>query len=109
MTKNSKLDSYLGFAAKARKLCAGYNTCIYQIEKIKLLIITEEISENSRKKLIALAEKNKVEYRIYGDARQIAHMTGNDGKSIFGITDPGFAKVILEEIDKGKAPDKEVF
>ena len=104
-----KIYSYLGFAARARKLCSGYNTCIYQMAKLKLLIITEGISEISKKKLISLAERNNVEYRIYGDADEISHITGNYGKGVFGILDPGFAKSILDEIDREKASDREVF
>lgn len=82
---------------------------MYQMAKIKLLIITEGISDNSKKKLISQAEKRNVEYRIYGNADEISHVTGNDGKGVFGILDPGFAKVITEEIDKEKAVDEEVF
>ena len=47
--------------------------------------------------------------RIYGDADEISHITGNYGKGVFGILDPGFAKSILDEIDREKASDREVF
>lgn len=50
-----------------------------------------------------------MEYRIYGDADEISHITGNYGKGVFGILDPGFAKSILDEIDREKASDREVF
>ncbi len=64
----NKVLSYLGFAAKARKLVTGYNTCIYMMEKkkIRLLILAEDLSENSVKKMVSAAEKHKVPCRIYG-------------------------------------------
>lgn len=106
---NKKIGSYLGFAARARKLCSGYNTCIYQMAKLRLLIITEGISENSKKKLISLAEKNNVKYRIYGNAEELSRFTGNPGKGIFGILDPGLAKAVMMEIDMEQGTDRRCF
>ena len=97
----NKVFSYMGFAAKARKLVTGYNTCVYMMEKrkIRLLIITEDLSENSVKKMLSAAEKHKVPYRRFGDREQLSKITGNVDKGIYGITDDNFAKVISEGID----------
>ena len=64
----NKVLSYFGFAAKARQLVTGYNTCIYMMEKrkIRLLILTEDLAENSVKKMISAAEKHRVPYKVYG-------------------------------------------
>ena len=97
----NKVASYLGFAAKARKLATGYNTCIYMMEKkrIRLLILTEDLSENSVKKMTAAAEKHRVPCKIYGSREQLSNITGNVDKGIYGVTDDNFAKVISEGID----------
>ena len=97
----NKVLSYLGFAAKARKLVTGYNTCIYMMEKkkIRLLILAEDLSENSVKNMVCAAEKHKVPCKIYGAGAQLSKITGNAGKGIFGITDENFAKVISDGID----------
>ena len=97
----NKVLSYLGFAAKARKLVTGYNTCIYMMEKkkIRLLILAEDLSENSVKKMASAAEKHNVPCKIYGAGEQLSKITGNAGKGIFGITDKNFAKVISDGID----------
>ncbi len=97
----NKVLSYLGFAAKARKLVTGYNTCIYMMEKkkIRLLILAEDLSENSVKKMASAAEKYNVPCKIYGAGEQLSKITGNAGKGIFGITDENFAKVISDGID----------
>lgn len=106
-----KLLSYMGFAAKARKIVNGYNTCVFTMEKrrVKLLIIASDLAENSKKKMISAAGKNNVEYRVFGDSEEMSRMTGTAGKGIFGITDENFANVILKEIDHIEALEREVF
>ena len=106
-----KMLSYMGFAAKARKIVNGYNTCVFMMEKrrIRLLIIAEDLAENSKKKMISAANKLNVEYRIFGDSDEMSHMTGTEGKGIFGITDENFANVISKEIDNIQSLDREVF
>ncbi|MBR5229938.1 MAG: ribosomal L7Ae/L30e/S12e/Gadd45 family protein [Firmicutes bacterium] len=106
-----KMLSYMGFAAKARKIVNGYNTCIFTMEKgrVRLLIIAEDLAENSKKKMTQAAERLGVKYRIYGDADEMSHMTGTEGKGIFGITDENFADVISKEIDNIQLLDREVF
>lgn len=106
----SKVESYMGFAAKARKLSTGYNTCLFMMEKrkLRLLILAEDLSENSKEKMINAAKQYKLPYRVYGSIDELSHMTGTEGKGIFGLTDENFAKVILSEIDR-QSLEKEVF
>ncbi len=106
----SKVESYMGFAAKARKLATGYNTCLFMMEKkkLRLLILAEDLSENSKEKMINAAKQYKLPYRVYGEIEDLSHMTGTEGKGIFGLTDDNFAKVILSEIDR-QSLEEEVF
>ena len=64
----SKVMSYLGFAAKAGKIVNGYNTCMFMMEKkkVKLVILANDLAENSIKKMISLAGRYRVPYRIFG-------------------------------------------
>ena len=98
---SKKLASYLGFASKAGKISAGTNTCIFTMQKGKarLLIIAEDLAENGREKLIFSADQNGVEYRVFGQAEDLAHYTGKYGAGVFAVTDDNFAKVIVETID----------
>lgn len=100
---DSKLYTYLGFAKKSGNLVMGYNTCVFTMKKrkIKFLIIAQDISENSEKKIEKEAKKNQVPYRIYGSSEALSHAAGTSGRSIFGITDKNFAEVIMKEIDQG--------
>lgn len=80
----------------------GYNTCVFAMNKgkIKLLIVAEDISENTGKKIEKEAKKHQVTCRVYGNSDDLSEMAGTGGRSIFGITDQNFAEVILKEIDK---------
>ncbi len=93
-----KVKSYLGFARKAGKLCAGYNTCIYRMKDISLLILAEEVSDNSRDKLISAAEKAGAAHIVYGHGDELSAACGMEGRNIFGVEDKGLAEAILREI-----------
>lgn len=106
-----KTHSYLGFARKSGNLLSGGNTCLIAGAKgrLKLLIIAEDASENSREKVIRLAKKTKTAYRIYGRTDDLSHATGMQGRSIFGVTDSNLADTIMDAIDKEQRREKEVF
>lgn len=108
--KRSKLESYMGFAARARKLFTGYNTCVFMAEKrrLRVLILAEDLSENSKEKMIKAAKQYRVPYRIYGSMEALSHATGTEGKGIFGIADENLANAILSDIDR-QSSEKEVF
>lgn len=97
-----KVDSYLGFAAKSRSLISGYYTCLHSIKqkKLKLLILSEDLSENTTNKMIKLSEENGIPSRIYGKSVELSKATGNRERGVFGITDKNFADIILKEIDE---------
>ncbi len=109
MVRN-KVESYLGFAARSRNIITGYNTCAMMMErrKVKLLILSEDLAENTIKKMIAACNKNRIEYRIFGNSDDLSHITGKSGKGIFGITDQHFAEIISKEIDLIQS-EREVF
>jgi ribosomal protein L7Ae-like RNA K-turn-binding protein len=96
-----KIETYLGFAKKSGNLLAGYNTCVSAMNKgkIKLLIICEDVAENSMEKITSLAKAKHTKYRIYGHSDVLGLATGSPGRAIFGITDAGFAKTIADEIE----------
>ena len=92
----------MGFARKSGNMIMGSGTCMTYMpkKKVKLLIITEDTAQNSKEKLINVAEKNNVTYRVYGDSEELSHIVGNPGRTVFGNTDENFADTILKEIDK---------
>lgn len=98
---SKKLAGYFGFAAKARKLQTGYNTCLLLMEKRKvcLLVVCEDASDNTKEKLCHKAEMTQTECRIFGSSEELSHITGRRGNMVFAVTDRNFANVIKQEID----------
>ncbi|MDY2960638.1 MAG: L7Ae/L30e/S12e/Gadd45 family ribosomal protein [Hornefia sp.] len=107
---SSKLSGYLGFAAKSRGLQTGYNTNLLLIEKrrVKLLIVAEDASQNTKKKMTQKCKANETEYRIFGTKEDLSKITGRYESSTFAITDDNFSKVIKDEIDRIQS-EREVF
>ena len=95
-----KMLTYIGFAKKAGKLVAGSNACRFAMKKgrLKLLIIAEDASENTKNKMAGEAGSQGLPYKVYGYSDELSHTAGISGRMVFGITDDNFAKVITEQI-----------
>lgn len=97
----SKVLSLMGFARKSGNLVSGVNTCTYNLNrgKVKLMILAEDISAGSEKKIMKEIRKTCVNYVKYGSIDELSHSTGKAG-SVFGILDDNFSQSILKEIDQ---------
>lgn len=100
----SKTLRYLGFARKAGSLVSGVNTCTYTMRKGRaaLVILAEDISENSEDKIMKEIRKSDTAFVKYGKKADLSHAAGQAERSVFAITDNQFAKTILNEIMREK-------
>lgn len=98
----SKVTSLLGFASRAGALVAGAEKCLAELRRgrLELLIITEEVGDKSRKRLLQKCNSYSVECREFGSAEEMSHITGKEGRGVFGIIESGFADDIRREIDR---------
>lgn len=99
---SNKTLTYLGFAARARRLQCGYNTVLQLIarRRAKLVIVASDTGENTKKKILQKCRSAGVRSRIWGTASELSHAAGKDDKGVFAVTDEHFAEVITEEIDR---------
>ena len=99
---SSKAHSLLGFAARARKIVSGADTCSINMKKgsAKLLIIAGDAAENTKDKLTGEAERFGVPCKIYGESDRLSQVTGKSGRTVFAVIDDHFAQCILSEIEK---------
>ncbi|NLD19957.1 MAG: 50S ribosomal protein L7ae [Clostridiales bacterium] len=97
-----KVISYLGFAKKSGNLLSGVNTCTFAMikGKVRLVILAEDISENSQKKILKEIRKHDVPYVKYGMSEELSHAIGAEGRSVFALCDDNFSNVILKEINE---------
>lgn len=93
---NDKLLGLLGLAARARKIITGEQLVIKEIRsgKAKLVLIANDASHNSRKKIEDKCKYYNVEYYFFGDRYQLGHAIGKETRIAIAILDSGFAKKI---------------
>ncbi len=98
---NSKALTLMGFAKKSGNLVSGVNTCSFNLSrgKVRLMILAEDISQGSEKKIMKEIRKAGVDYIKFGTIDEMSHVTGTSGRSVFGILDRNFAEAILKEIE----------
>ncbi|HYE12170.1 MAG TPA: ribosomal L7Ae/L30e/S12e/Gadd45 family protein [Patescibacteria group bacterium] len=93
----NKIYSMLGLASKAGKLFSGEDVVRNAIRynKIKLLIISQDASENTKKRFVNAAEYYKVPMKIWGDKEQLGSSIGKSNRSVVGIGDENFTNSIV--------------
>lgn len=96
----NKLHSMLGLGKKAGYIVLGETGCVQSIkkEKSKLIILSQDASENTKDKIISLCEKHKIPYEIISEKQELGYAVGKNLSSILSVTDTKFAEVIANII-----------
>jgi len=103
MMENDKLLSMLGMARKAGKTALGADDILSQINKRKccFVLISEDLSENSKKKIVNACEYNKIEYiNTTYSKEKMGKAVGLIEVSAAGFTEKGFAQAAKKLIDR---------
>ncbi len=92
----NKIYGLLGLCTRAGKISFGTEAVLEKISKrkVKLLIIAEDTSEKSKKKILDIAQKNNVPYIIFGTIFDNSKAIGKVNKAIIAIEDKNFAEAI---------------
>ena len=93
---DAKALRLVGMANRAGQVTAGMNAVVRDLNqgKIRLLIVADDIGENSLKKIEHAAENQEVPLIILGTSQSLGTYTGAEKRSIVGIKDSNFAQVI---------------
>ncbi len=100
--ENNKFLSLLGLCQRAGKLVSGELPCEKAIKsgKVKLLIISEDASDNTKKKFSNTALQNNVEFICTENKESIGRAIGKDLRSTAAIVDEGFARQLKKLYEK---------
>jgi ribosomal protein L7Ae-like RNA K-turn-binding protein len=94
-----KILTLLQFARKAGKIAHGFESCKKNMSsgKIKLLLLTNDISDNSRTKIIKFMEDQEINIpvRNYSTQHELSDALGLPWTAIIGVLDNLFAGKIL--------------
>jgi ribosomal protein L7Ae-like RNA K-turn-binding protein len=86
----------LGLASKAGRLVSGEDVVRNAVRqnKVKLMIVSEDASDNTKKRFLNAAEFYKVPVVIWGHKELLGTSIGKSERSVLGICDEGFTKSI---------------
>ncbi|MBE1553422.1 YlxQ family RNA-binding protein [Sporosarcina limicola] len=101
----------LGMATRARMIITGEELVIREIRsgKAHLVIVSEDASNNTLKKLDDKCTSYNVEKHVFGNREDIGHAIGKESRVVLALTDAGFAKKVsglLNEYNRGWANDE---
>lgn len=98
---NLKIKNLLTLAAKSGNLVSGDGTCINYLKKdaVRLVILAEDASENTKKKFEDKTSYRNIPIRYYGNKEQLGTTIGKSSRTIIAIIDKGFAESILKYLD----------
>ena len=99
MNATPKMLSYLGFAAKARKLVSGGQAAELAIKKGQalLVLIEEDAADNTKKQFSDMSSYREIPFFVVGG--ELGRAVGHGERKIIAITDAGFAAAVKKEIN----------
>ena len=99
--KQDKILSLLSLATKAgRTKSGGFQTeQAVKTGTAFLVIVTEDASENTKKKFRNMCSFYEVPIYFYGDKDTLGHAMGKQFRASLAVLDEGFAKGIRKHLD----------
>ena len=100
--QKDKILSYLGFATRARKAVSGEFSVEKSIKqrKAKLVIVSEEASQNTRKKFTDMCEFRKIPLYFFGTGEELGRACGKDFRISMAVEDEGLAVAAARELSQ---------
>ncbi|MDV2580643.1 YlxQ family RNA-binding protein [Alkalibacillus haloalkaliphilus] len=88
----------LGLAFRARKITLGEEAIIDAIrsQQAKLVIIAEDASQNTSKKLTDKCRSYNVPFRIADDRNTLSQAIGKQGRVAIAVNDEGFSNKLMQ-------------
>ena len=102
-TDNKKVYSYLGLAARGRRLVSGEFSVEQAIKNGSafVVLIAADASDNTRKKFVDACSYRNVKYFMFSDKELLGHSIGKESRAVVAITDEGFGSAVIRCFDNG--------
>ncbi|HHT91629.1 MAG: ribosomal L7Ae/L30e/S12e/Gadd45 family protein [Bacillota bacterium] len=96
----NKIYSYLGLARRAGYVVSGEQAVQGGVKRgqVALVLIAADASANTHRKFSSLAQYHNVSYLVYGEKTLFGQAIGQSPRSVLGVTDRSFAKVIRAQV-----------
>ena len=99
---DQKILQLLGLATRARMTTTGEEMSVSEVRNgnAKLIILSEDASDNTSKKLHDKCKSYDVEIRVFGTRFELGHAIGKEERVVIAITDSGFARKLISLFDE---------
>jgi ribosomal protein L7Ae-like RNA K-turn-binding protein len=101
MTKEEQgIYSFLGLCMKAGKVTSGETGTLQNIQsgKAKLVIVSLDASDNTRKEMLNKCKSHNVTVQVFGQKDLLGLSIGKSERSSLAITDQGLAEALLQKL-----------
>ena len=97
----NKIFSLLGLATRSRNLVSGEFSSEKAVKggKAFLVIVADDASDNTKKLFRNASSFYHVPYFEFGTKTEIGHAMGKEMRSSLAVTDEGFAKSIIKQLE----------
>ncbi|MDZ5711761.1 YlxQ family RNA-binding protein [Jeotgalibacillus haloalkalitolerans] len=94
--------SLLGLATRAGKVISGEELVVKEIRnsKAKLVLLSEDASANTQKKVTDKASYYHVPVRMVNDRYTLGQLIGKDARVTVAVLDKGFADKLISLLDE---------
>lgn len=102
MINKSRVFGLLGLAAKAGKVQSGEFSTEKSVKsgRAYLVIVSEEASENTKKKFRNMCTYYEVPLYILSDKEALGHAMGKEFRASLAVQDANFAQAIMKVLGK---------
>ena len=92
----------LSLAKKAGKVVSGEFSAEHSVKsgKAVLVIVTQDASDNTKKKFADMCSYRHIEYRIYSDKEALGRCLGVSERAVAAVEDGGFARAVLLQMER---------
>lgn len=100
-----KTYTFIGLIQKSGNLTSGTDAVEMDIKnkKCKLLIISNDASENTKEKFEKLINLHNLNYVYFGNKDELGLAIGKSSRTILSIKDENFAKAFLSKVVENNA------
>lgn len=109
MNENPRVLSLMSLCMKAGRMQTGETAAekLLQNGEACMLVIAGDASDNTKKKFINKCFYYKKPVLVYGERDALSKSVGKQNRTVFILTDPGFAGRLRALIEPGEPSDSE--
>ncbi len=93
--------NFLGIAKRAGKIVAGHAIVVENISSAALVILADNASERTKRKIIKLCQDQQKELVCYGKSGDYAQALGSKAPVVLAILDKSFSNALMNKFGFG--------